>query len=215
MNPFKSGRNILLFGPQGSGKGTQGEKLSVVLQLPFIVTGNILRQNIQSGTAIGQKIKDHINQGQLVPDEVTNSMIAERVREADCQAGFVLDGYPRNIIQAEALSAVVTVSHLLHIAIPDAEAIRRIGERRTCVAQGHVYHLTHKPPVKPNVCDVDGSALKQRDDDTEAALRKRLEIYHTETEPLLEYYNRLGVVHTIHGEQVIADVWRDIQALFA
>lgn len=215
MNLSNAGRNILLFGPQGSGKGTQGEKLSADLRLPFIVTGNIFRQNIQQGTAIGEKIKSYINAGKLVPDEVTNSMIAERLRESDCQNGFVLDGFPRNLAQAEALSAVVRVTHLLHITIPDAEAIRRIAERRTCVAEGHVYHLTFNPPTKPGICDVDGSALRQRDDDTEAALRKRLEIYHAETEPLLEYYNHLGVVKTIHGEQPIADVWRDVQAVFA
>lgn len=215
MNPSKAGQNILLFGPQGSGKGTQGEKLSAHLRLPFIVTGNIFRQNIQTATPIGEKIKSYINAGKLVPDEVTNSMIAERLRQPDCQAGFVLDGFPRNLVQAEALAAVVPVTHLLHITIPDAEAIHRIAERRTCVAEGHVYHLMYNPPAKPDVCDVDGSALRQRDDDTEAALSKRLEIYHAETEPLLEYYNRLGVVNTIHGEQPIADVWRDIQAVFA
>jgi adenylate kinase len=207
-------RNVLLFGPQGSGKGTQGEKLSAHLGLPFIVTGNIFRQNIKDGTAIGERIKSYINQGKLVPDAVTNAMIAERVRQRDCQVGFVLDGFPRNLAQAEALAAVVAVTHLLHITIPDAEAIRRIAERRTCVAGGHVYHLSYNPPKTAGVCDVDGSALHQRDDDTEAALSKRLEIYHTETEPLLEYYSRLGVVKTIHGEQSIADVWQDIQAIF-
>lgn len=207
-------RNILLFGPQGSGKGTQGEKLSAWLQLPFIVTGNIFRDNMQRGTDIGHTIKGYINAGQLVPDEVTNSMIRDRLQQPDCRTGFVLDGFPRNLVQAEALDALTPVTHLLHIAISDQSAVQRIAERRTCLANGHVYHLTFNPPRVANVCDSDGSALKQRDDDTEAALLKRLEIYHQETEPLLRHYQTLGVAYTINGEQPIAAVWQDIQALF-
>lgn len=207
-------RTILLFGPQGSGKGTQGEKLSAHLGLPFIVTGNIFRQNIKENTPIGEKIKSYINAGKLVPDEVTNAMIADRLRQPDAAQGFVLDGYPRNLVQAEALAQVTPVSHLLHVSIPDAEAIRRIGGRRTCVAQGHVYHLDHKAPQQPGRCDIDGSELKQRDDDTEAALAERLKIYHQETEPLLDYYNQHSQVYTINGEQPIADVWKDVSNIF-
>lgn len=208
-------RNILLFGPQGSGKGTQGEKLSAVLHLPYIVTGNIFRENIKLNTAIGQTIKGCINAGKLVPDEVTNTMIGERISQPDCQEGFVLDGFPRNLAQAEALDAIVPVTQLLHIAIQDQSAIQRIADRRTCIANGHVYHLTFNPPKVSNVCDVDGSELKQREDDTAAALTQRLAIYHQETEPLLGHYQQRGVVHTINGEQAIADVWKDIQAIFA
>lgn len=215
MNDSKSTRNILLFGPQGSGKGTQGEKLSAWLQLPFIVTGNIFRENIKSGNEIGILIQSYINQGQLVPDEVTNSMIGKRVSQADCQAGFVLDGYPRNVVQANSLAHYTSVTDLIYISVSDAAAIERIAGRRTCVAQGHVYHLTYNPPSQMDICDQDGSALKQRDDDTEAALAQRLEIYHRETEPLLEHYSRLGVVHTINGEQPITQVWSDIQAVFS
>lgn len=208
-------RNILLFGPQGSGKGTQGEKLSAYLHLPFIVTGNIFRDNIKNETKIGQTIKQYIKAGQLVPNEVTNQMIAERLKQTDCQAGFVLDGYPRNLVQAAALDRLIQITHLFHIHISDQSAMARITDRRTCVAQGHVYHLTYNPPARPNICDQDGSELQQREDDTEAALAKRLEIYHQETEPLLTHYQAKGVVHTIAGEQSIAAVWNDIQALFA
>lgn len=215
MNSSKLVRNILLFGPQGSGKGTQGEKLSAWLQLPYIVTGNIFRQNMKDGTDIGKQIQDYINQGKLVPDEVTNTMIGQRVSQPDCQAGFVLDGFPRNMAQADALAKYVVVTDLIYIAVSDAAAIERIAGRRTCVAQGHVYHLTYNPPSQPEICDQDGSALKQRDDDTAAALTQRLDIYHRETEPLIEHYHKLGVVRTIDGEQPITKVWADIQALFA
>lgn len=208
-------RNILLFGPQGSGKGTQGEKLSAYLHLPFVVTGNIFRDNIKNETKIGQTIKQYIKAGQLVPNEVTNQMIAERLGQIDCQTGFVLDGYPRNLVQAAALDRLIQITHLFHIHISDQSAMARITDRRTCVAQGHVYHLTYNPPTRPNICDQDGSELQQREDDTEAALAKRLEIYHQETEPLLTHYQAKGVVHTINGEQPIATVWNDIQALFA
>lgn len=207
--------HILLFGPQGSGKGTQGEKLSDHLHLPLIVTGNIFRKNIKNNTPIGQTIKEYINTGKLVPDHVTNSVIGDRLRQSDCTSGFVLDGFPRNLVQAHALDQLAPVTHLLHIVITDRSAIKRIAERRTCVAQGHVYHLTYHPPKVANQCDVDGSELKQRDDDTEAALTKRLDIYHQETEPLLAHYQAKGVVYMINGEQSIADVWKDITALFA
>ncbi len=212
---MNTSRNIILFGPQGSGKGTQGEKLASALKLTLIVTGNIFRQNVQAGTAIGQQIKSYINQGKLVPDAVTNAMMAERLRQSDCVAGFVLDGYPRNLEQAQALAQVTSISQVIHINISDAEAVHRIAERRTCVAQGHVYHLTYNPPRQAEICDIDGSALQQRADDTEAALRQRLSIYHQETEPVLDYYRSHGAtVTTINGEQPIADVWRDVQALF-
>lgn len=210
-----SAKNILLFGPQGSGKGTQGEKLAATLQLPLIVTGNIFRENIKNNTPIGSEIKTYINAGKLVPDQVTCQMIGQRIQQADCANGFVLDGFPRNLAQAEALDVIVPVTHLLHIAVDDHAAIERIVGRRTCVAQGHVYHVKYNPSKAEGVCDVDGSELKQREDDTEEALAKRLEIYHQETEPLLAHYEKSGVVYTVNGEQAIADVWKDIQAIFA
>ncbi|MFA6474870.1 MAG: nucleoside monophosphate kinase [Patescibacteria group bacterium] len=208
-------RNILLFGPQGSGKGTQGERLSVHLGLPFIVTGNIFREHIKNNTVIGQEIKSFIKAGKLVPDHVTKAVINDRLQKPDCQAGFILDGYPRNLIQAEALDKITTVTHLIYIALSDASAIDRIAGRRTCVAAGHVYHIKHNPPKQMGLCDQDGSALLQRDDDTEAALQKRLEIYHQDTEPVLEHYQTQGVVHTVHGEETIITVWEEVKAIFA
>lgn len=207
-------RNILLFGPQGSGKGTQGEKLSQWLKLPLVVTGNIFRANIKNATALGILANNYINQGQLVPDDVTNGMIRERIAQIDCAAGYVLDGFPRSLVQAESLETFSHVTHLLHIQLSDVESIKRIAERRTCVAQGHVYHLVYNPPTVTNICDVDGSALQQRDDDTEQALKTRLKIYHAETEPLLDYYRSKGVVHDLDGSQPIAAVWESIRALF-
>lgn len=217
MNPSKEKRRftILLFGPQGSGKGTQGEQLSSFLDLPFIVMGNILRQHIQDKTEIGLRIQECINKGQLVPDEMTNAIINERFRKPDCERGFVLDGYPRNIVQVKALAQMTAISHLIHVAISDEEAIRRIGGRRTCVGGGHVYHILYNPPKRNGICDTDSSPLKQRDDDTEEAMKKRLTIYHEETEPLLSYYQKQNIVHTINGEQPIPDVWSDIKKIFA
>lgn len=205
-------RTILLFGPQGSGKGTQGAKLSEYLTLPWIVTGNIFRSHMKENTSLGQLAKQYINEGKLVPDEVTNRMITERLHQADCKAGLILDGYPRNLSQAQALDQVTKVTHLLHINLSDTEAMRRITNRRTCVEHGHVYHLIYHPPQQLGSCDIDGSELQQREDDTEAALQKRLVIYHQETEPLLEHYR--PVVYTINGEQSIENVWRDIKTIF-
>lgn len=206
---------ILLFGPQGSGKGTQGEKLAEWLSLPLVVTGNIFRRNIKEQTELGKLAQEYINKGELVPDEVTNRMIGERLMQDDCKQGFILDGFPRNVVQAEALDSYTQITHLLHIEISDAEAIRRIAQRRTCVAEGHVYHLTYNPPKQADICDEDGSVLEQRKDDTEEALKKRLEIYHSETEPILQHYQPRDVVYTINGEQSIDTVWQEIQTIFS
>lgn len=207
-------RNILLFGPQGSGKGTQGEKLSTLLNLPLVVTGNIFRANMKNGTELGKLAQEFINKGELVPDDVTNKMINARLQEADCLNGYVLDGFPRSLKQAEALDTFTTITHLLHISISDSEAVQRIANRRSCVEQGHVYHLIYNPPKQTGVCDYDQSELVQREDDTEEALTKRLKIYHEETEPLLEHYRTVGVVRDIDGEQSIDDVWKSVQTLF-
>ncbi|MFA6388725.1 MAG: nucleoside monophosphate kinase [Patescibacteria group bacterium] len=207
-------QQIILVGPQGSGKGTQGEKLSAYLKLPLIVTGNIFRYHIKNNTTLGTLAKQYINQGKLVPDEVTNQMIAGRLQNSDCQAGFVLDGYPRNLVQVQALDKITTITHVLHIAISDAEAIRRISQRRTCVEHGHVYHLIYQAPKQAEQCDIDGSKLIQRDDDTAIALQKRLAIYHSETEPILQHYQQRQVVNNINGEQAIVSVWEQIKALF-
>lgn len=206
---------VLLFGPQGSGKGTQGIKLSELLKLPLIVTGNIFRDHMKNNTTLGVLAKQYINEGKLVPDEVTNQMIADRLQQADCTTGFIIDGFPRNLKQAEALDVVTDITHLLYITISDESAIQRISERRTCTAQGHVYHSVHNPPLHAGRCDSDGSPLQQREDDTPEALTKRLAIYHSETELVLGHYRSRGIVHTIHGEQSINQVWRDIQAIFA
>lgn len=206
---------ILLFGPQGSGKGTQGEKLAEWLSLPLVVTGNIFRHNIKKQTELGKLAQEYINKGELVPDEVTNRMIGERLMQDDCKQGFILDGFPRNVVQAAALDSYTQITHLLHIEISDGEAIRRIAQRRTCVAEGHVYHLTYNPPKQADICDEDGSVLEQRKDDTEEALKKRLEIYHSETEPILQHYQPRNVVYTINGEQSIDTVWQDVQTIFS
>lgn len=206
---------ILLFGPQGSGKGTQGEKLADWLNLPLIVTGNIFRQNMKEQTEVGKLAQQYINHGELVPDHVTNRMIAERLSQADCDNGFILDGFPRNQVQVEALDTFTHITHLLHITISDEEASMRITHRRQCQQAGHIYHDKFNPPTKAaNTCDIDGSPLVQREDDTAAALKTRLDIYHAETEPILEHYRKLGVVYDIDGSPAIDKVWETIQAIF-
>ena len=206
--------NILLFGPQGSGKGTQGQRLKEYLHLPLIVTGDIFRHNMKEGTELGKLAQEYINKGELVPDEVTNKMIEARLAEPDCQEGYILDGFPRSLAQATALDSFTSITHLLHITISDDEAVVRIENRRTCVDQGHVYHLLYNKPTKEGVCDIDGSELKQRDDDTAEALRTRLEIYHSETEPLLDHYRASQVVHDIDGTPPIDEVWEAVVAIF-
>lgn len=206
---------ILLFGPQGSGKGTQGEMLADFLHIPLVVTGNIFRKNIGEETELGLKAKEFINKGELVPDQITIAMIADRLMDSDCREGFILDGFPRNIAQADALDSITDISHVLLINISDAEAVKRISGRRACLQCGATYHIKYKPPLKENICDKCSQEIVQRDDDTEEALKKRLEIYHQESEPILEKYQDKNILHKIKGEQSIEQVWQDVKKVFA
>ena len=206
---------ILLFGPQGSGKGTQGEMLADFLHIPLVVTGNIFRKNIGEETELGLKAKEFINKGELVPDQITIAMIADRLMDSDCREGFILDGFPRNIAQADALDSITDISHVLLINISDAEAVKRISGRRACLQCGATYHIKYKPPLKDNICDKCSQEIVQRDDDTEEALKKRLEIYHQESEPILEKYQDKNILHKIKGEQSIEQVWQDVKKVFA
>ena len=205
---------IALYGPQGSGKGTQGEKLAEYLQVPLIVTGNIFRLNIKEKTELGSLAQKYINKGDLVPDEVTIKMILERLSQKDCQKGFVLDGYPRSLVQATALDKAINLTHVLVIHISDKEAVRRIANRRSCPHCGRTYHLAYKPPKKDSICDHCQTSLVQREDDTKEALIKRLNIYHQESEPILNHYEKINILHKINGEQLIEKVWQDIKQIF-
>lgn len=204
MNKFKikARYNIIIFGPQGSGKGTQAQMLSKLLDIPHISTGTIFRQI--------QLVKSYLDQGKLVPDSYVNKLVADRLGQSDCKRGFVLDGYPRNKAQADFLIAQTKIDYIIEIKLSDADGIFRISKRRMC-ANGHSYHLKFAPPKADGICDIDGLHLFQRDDETEEAIKQRLAIYHSETEPLVDYLRKRGIkILKIDGRPAIEEVSREI-----
>jgi adenylate kinase len=197
--------NLVLLGPPGSGKGTQGERLNEDLRLPYYATGDILRAAVRDETELGREAKEFMDRGDLVPDEVIVGVIAERIDSSEALDGFILDGFPRTTPQAEALDAKLSelgraVTAVLLIDVSDDEVVRRLGGRRTCEANGHVFHVEFEPPKQEGVCDIDGSPLIVRDDDKPDVIRKRLQTYHEKTEPLVSYYDRRSVLRRIEGE---------------
>lgn len=200
---------IIMLGPQGSGKGTQADMLAAKLNIPKISTGDIFRQNIKEETELGQQVKAIIDAGKLVPDELTNDLMKNRIQEPDCSNGFILDGYPRNLFQAEALDKVTQITHVLEVYIPDEESVKRIGGRRSCPC-GKVYHLEYNPPKNDETCNDCGEKLYIRDDDKPEAIQERLKIYHEQSEPLVEYYSKKGVHVKIDGLPAIAEVSGEI-----
>jgi adenylate kinase len=212
--------NLILFGPPGAGKGTQAERLRGDFQLPYIATGDMLRANVQEQTELGAKAKEYMDAGDLVPDDLIVAMAGERLREADAQDGFILDGFPRTIEQAEALDDQLAelgrrVTAALLIDVPDEELIRRLSGRRMCVKGGHNYHVEFDPPKHEGVCDQDGSRLVQRDDDKPEVIENRLRVYHEKTQPLVEYYDERGLMRRIDGTRDPADVHGHIRAVIA
>jgi adenylate kinase len=197
--------NLVLLGPPGSGKGTQGERLQEDLRLPYYATGDILRAAVRDETELGRTAKEYMDRGDLVPDEVIVGVIAERLGSSEALDGFILDGFPRTTPQAEALDAKLgelgrAVGAVLLIDVSDDEVVRRLAGRRTCADNGHVFHVEFNPPRKEGVCDIDGSELIVRDDDKPEVIRKRLRTYHEKTEPLVGYYDQRGVLRRIVGE---------------
>jgi adenylate kinase len=212
--------NLILFGPPGAGKGTQAERLRADFGLPFISTGEMLRQNVKDGTELGKEAQKYMDAGELVPDELIVKMAADRLGQDDARDGFILDGFPRTIEQAEALDKQLSelgrrITAALLIDVPDDEVVRRISGRRVCVKSGHNYHVQNDPPKHEGVCDQDGSRLVQRDDDRDDVVRKRLEVYHQQTEPLIDYYDKQGVMRRIDGTRSPADVHDHIRAVIA
>lgn len=206
-------RNILIFGAQGSGKGTQAELLAQACGSVNISIGNIFRQEIYKKTPLGETAKQYTDQGKLVPDEVVNKIVAQRLKQKDVQErGFVLDGYPRNRVQAEALDAVITITDVIVLDISDNEAVGRISQRLSCVC-GKTYHRVYNPPHFDEICDDCGEKLFVRDDDKPEAIKQRLTVYHKETEPIFEFYKKKGILHRIHGEKKISDVYKEIKAV--
>jgi len=196
--------NLVLLGPPGSGKGTQGERLQDDLELPYWATGDILRAAVREGTELGKAAKEYMDRGDLVPDEVIVAMIGERIDSEEAADGFILDGFPRTQPQAEALAEKLDelgkgLTAVLLIDAGDEEVVRRLGGRRTCVENGHVFHVEFNPPEQEGVCDVDGSELIVRDDDKPEVIRHRLEQYHAKTAPLVDYYDHQSLLRQIDG----------------
>jgi adenylate kinase len=211
--------NLILLGPPGSGKGTQGERLQEDLELPYYATGDILRAAVREGTEIGTEAKQYMERGDLVPDEVIVGVIAERIDGKEAEDGFILDGFPRTEPQAEALAEKLEelgrkLSVALLIEVPDEEVVRRLGGRRTC-PNGHIFHVEFDPPEQEGVCDVCGADLEVREDDKPDVIRHRLDQYHEKTKPLVEYYDSRGMLEHIDGTRSPDEVAEGIRNLLA
>ncbi|HJX05967.1 MAG TPA: adenylate kinase [Candidatus Nanoarchaeia archaeon] len=205
-------KNFVILGPQGSGKGTQAKLIADKYKLPHISTGDIFRQMRTQNTGLGRKVKELIDAGNLVPDEITNQIIVERLAKPDCKKGFVLDGYPRNLGQAEFLDKNYPVTKVILLEISEGETIKRMAARRICSSCKADYNIIYILPKKEGICDKCGGKLIQRDDDKPEAIRKRLETYNKETTPLISYYDKKGVLLRVNGEQPIEKVFRDVVA---
>ncbi|MBS3682256.1 adenylate kinase [Ornithinibacillus massiliensis] len=210
--------NLLLMGLPGAGKGTQADKISEKYNIPHISTGDMFRSAIKEGTELGVKAKSFMDQGALVPDEVTIGIVKERLSKADCEKGFLLDGFPRTIAQAEALQALLSemnqaIDHVLHVEVPEDKLVERLSGRRICPTCGRAYHVIYNPPKKEGICDIDGSALIQRDDDKPETVKNRLAINIEQSKPLLDFYEDRGYLVTVDGDQDINKVFQDIQSI--
>ena len=201
--------NLILLGAPGAGKGTQAEVISEHLQIPTISTGNIIREALKSGTEMGVKAKSYMDAGQLVPDEVVIGIIQDRLAEDDCQNGFILDGFPRTIPQAEALDRMgIVIDRVIDIEVADETIARRVSGRRVCLKCGATYHLDYKKPAVEGVCDRCGDTLVQRKDDMPETVQDRLKVYHEQTEPLKDYYAACGKLVIVEGQEEVADTTR-------
>jgi adenylate kinase len=212
--------NLVLLGPPGAGKGTQAERLVSDFDLPYYATGDILRAAVKDETPLGKEAKAYMDRGDLVPDDLICEVIMERIDQAEAEDGFLLDGFPRNTQQADILEAAMErrgrkLTAVLLIDASDEEVIKRISGRRVCVKNGHVYHVDFDPPKHEGVCDQDGSRLIQRDDDKPETIKKRLEVYHAQTKPLIEYYESRGNLRRFDGSRTPSEVHDHIRATLA
>ena len=206
---------IIMLGAPGAGKGTQAMKIAEKYQIPHISTGDIFRANIKEGTELGKKAKSYMDQGQLVPDELTLELIMDRFQNPDCANGYVLDGFPRTIPQAEALTEALakkgeTIDYAINVEVPDENIINRMGGRRACLACGSTYHIVYAPTKVEGICDRCGEKLVLRDDDKPETVKNRLNVYHNQTQPLIEYYTRQGKLAEVDGTQSMEDVFNAI-----
>ena len=198
--------NLILLGAPGAGKGTQAEKICEKFNIPAVSTGNIIREALKNGTDMGLKAKSYIDAGKLVPDDVVIGIIKERLAEDDCQNGFILDGFPRTIPQAEALDNMgIVIDKVVDIEVPDEKIAARLSGRRVCLKCGATYHLEYKKPAKDGICDACGDELVQRKDDSPETVLDRLNVYHEQTEPLKDYYAKTGKLVIVEGQEEVAD----------
>lgn len=206
---------IIMLGVPGAGKGTQAKKIAEKYQIPHISTGDIFRANIKGGTELGMKAKTFMDQGMLVPDEITIGMLMDRIGQEDCINGYVLDGFPRTIPQAESLTKALAergekVDYAINVDVPDENIINRMSGRRACLGCGATYHITFNPPVKEGICDTCGQELVLRDDDKPETVKKRLDVYHQQTQPLIDYYKNAEVLAEVDGTQPMDAVFQGI-----
>ena len=209
---------IIMLGAPGAGKGTQAKKIADLCNIPHISTGDIFRANIKQGTELGKKAKTYMDAGDLVPDELVCDLVVDRIQQDDCTKGFILDGFPRTIPQAEALTNALNaieqkMEYELNIDVPDENIIHRMAGRRACVGCGATYHVEFNPTKKEGICDVCGEELILRDDDKPETVKNRLNVYHEQTKPLIEYYNKENITHTIDGTQTMDEVFNDIRKI--
>ena len=206
---------IIMLGAPGAGKGTQAKQIADKYSIPHISTGDIFRANIKNGTELGMEAKKYMDQGQLVPDELTVKILLDRVAQDDCKNGYVLDGFPRTIPQAEALDAALAklndkIDYAINVEVPDDNIINRMGGRRACVGCGATYHVVFNAPKLEDTCDSCGEKLILRDDDKPETVKKRLDVYHEQTQPLIDYYSKKGVLAEVDGTQAMDDVFNAI-----
>lgn len=209
---------LILMGLPGAGKGTQAEKISEVYHIPHISTGDMFRLAMKEGTELGKKAKSFMDQGNLVPDEVTIGIVKERLSKDDCKDGFLLDGFPRTIAQAEALEELLeemgtALDYVLHVNVPKEKLVERLTGRRICPTCGTSYHVLYNPPKQEGICDKDGATLIQRDDDQEATVKNRLQVNIEQSQPLIDFYKEKGYLVDINGDQDIDLVFKDIQTI--
>ena len=203
---------LVFFGPPGAGKGTQAAKLSETIGIPAISTGHIIRQAMAKGTPVGKIAEDYMSRGALLPDDLVAALVAERLQDEDCQKGYILDGFPRTVVQAEIMDETgIGVDQVIDIEVPDDAIVERMAGRRVCSKCGASFHVTFNPPVADNICDVCGDSLSTREDDAPEVVLNRLNIYHEQTEPLKTYYQKQNKLFKISGEGSVEEIFAQIQ----
>jgi adenylate kinase len=209
---------IIMLGAPGAGKGTQAKQIAEEYKIPHISTGDIFRANIKEGTALGKKAQEYMNQGLLVPDELVCDLVVDRIHKDDCKDGFILDGFPRTIPQADALDSALAkegekIEFAIDVEVPDHNIIKRMAGRRSCKDCGAIFHVVYNPPKNEGKCDACGGELILRDDDKEETVKKRLDVYHEQTAPLIEHYKEAGSLYEIDGTQDIQVVFEQIKTI--